>query len=189
MRIIFETCVFSKLKTLSNWENCMQSPSFASHVRCSTITRRQPISTDRQGTGKVPVKTVAPRQRDHKVVGILSSFKSPVRTLGISDKGSLEKYGWRFLWYITVHLNFNVTFNDISVIFVTAHTCSYAGRLKKNTLNLRSGSHAIDISWGSLTCQSKHRHGTTLLRLFRETAPFQLPFTTRMGIRRTYSHL
>ena len=33
--------------------------------------------------------------------------------------------------------------------------------------------NAIDISWGSLTCPSKHRHGTTLfIRLFRETAPF-----------------
>ena len=37
----------------------MQSPGFASHVRCSAITRRQPISTDCRGTGKVPVKTVA----------------------------------------------------------------------------------------------------------------------------------
>ena len=37
---------------------------------------------------------------------------------------------------------FNVTFNDISVIYVTANRC--AGGLKK--LNLRSGSHAIDIS-------------------------------------------
>ena len=35
-----------------------------------------------------------------------------------------------------------VTFNDISVIQVTAHRC--AGRLLK--LDLRSGSHAIDIS-------------------------------------------
>ena len=40
---------------------------------------------------------------------------------------------------------FNVTFNDISVIYiyVTAHRC--AGGLKKK-LNIRSGSHAIDIS-------------------------------------------
>ena len=33
--------------------------------------------------------------------------------------------------------------------------------------------NAIDISYGSLTCPSKHRHGATLfIRLFRETAPF-----------------
>ena len=37
----------------------------------------------------------------------------------------------------------NVTINDISVIHVTAHRC--AGGLKKE-LDLRSGSHAIDIS-------------------------------------------
>ena len=38
---------------------------------------------------------------------------------------------------------FNVTINDISVIHVTAHRC--AGGLKKK-LDLRSGSHTIDIS-------------------------------------------
>ena len=38
---------------------------------------------------------------------------------------------------------FKVTINDISVIYVTAHIC--AGGLKKK-LDLRSGSHAIDIS-------------------------------------------
>ena len=43
---------------------------------------------------------------------------------------------------------FNVTINDISVIYVTAHRC--AGGLKKKL----SGSHAIDISQGSLTCPS-----------------------------------
>ena len=46
----------------------------------------------------------------------------------------------------------------------------------------------IDISQGSLTCLSKHRHGANLFtRLFWETAPFQSPFTTRIGIRRAYS--
>ena len=38
---------------------------------------------------------------------------------------------------------FNVTINDISVIYVTTHRC--AGGLKKK-LDLRSGSYAIDIS-------------------------------------------
>ena len=42
--------------------------------------------------------------------------------------------------------------------FSDRYTCSYACRLKK--LDLQSGSQAIDISWGSLTCPSKHRHGT-----------------------------
>ena len=50
-----------------------------------------------------------------------------------------------FFFVVVVELNwlFNVTINDISVIYVTAHRC--AGGLKKK-LDLRSGSHAIDIS-------------------------------------------
>ena len=39
-----------------------------------------------------------------------------------------------------------------------------------------SGSNAIDT-------------GPTFLRLFRETAPFQSPFTMNIGIRRTYFYL
>ena len=62
----------------------------------------------------------------------------------------------------------NVTINDISVINAMAHKC--AGQLKK--LDLRSGSCAIDISKGSLTCPSSADTGPTVLRLFRETAPF-----------------
>ena len=74
----------------------MQSPSFASHVRCSAIMRRQHISTDRRGTGKVPEKSVTQeRQRDRKVV---YTIKSPVGTLEGKIKGSIEKYGWRFQW-------------------------------------------------------------------------------------------
>ena len=45
---------------------------------------------------------------------------------------------------VNVNWLFNVTINDISVIYVTAHRC--AGGLKKK-LDLRSGSHAIDISY------------------------------------------
>ena len=44
-------------------------------------------------------------------------------------------------WFGLVYFLFNVTFNDISVINVTAHR---TGGLKK--LDLLSGSHAIDIS-------------------------------------------
>ena len=43
---------------------------------------------------------------------------------------------------LVVNLLLNVTSNDISVIYVMAHRCG--GGLKK--LDLRSGSHAIDIS-------------------------------------------
>ena len=69
---------------------------------------------------------------------------------------------WLWLWLIQlflisqrfglVYLLFYVTINDnISVIFVTAHRCAVG--LKK--AELRSGSHAIDISLGSLRCPSK----------------------------------
>ena len=63
----------------------MQSPSFASRVRCSAINQFQPIAEE-----------VVPRQRDCKVVGILSTIKSPLGILGVKDENSLEKYGWRF---------------------------------------------------------------------------------------------
>ena len=68
-------------------------------------------------------------------------------------------------------------------VHVTAHTCRCASGLKK--FDIRSGSHVIDISYGSSTCPSKHRHGTTLFMVIRETPHFSLP----LGIRRTYSHL
>ena len=49
--------------------------------------------------------------------------------------------------------------------------------------------NAIDISWVSLTCPSKHRHGTNLfIRLFRETAPFSRLLRT-LGIQRTQPRL
>ena len=42
--------------------------------------------------------------------------------------------------------------------------------------------NAIDISYGSLTCSSKHRHGTTLfIRWFRHTAPFSRLLRSRWG--------
>ena len=46
------------------------------------------------------------------------------------------------------------TVNDISVKYFTAHI--YAGGLKK--LDLRMGSHTIDLSYSSLMCLPKHRH-------------------------------
>ena len=49
--------------------------------------------------------------------------------------------------------------------------------------------NAIDISSGSLTCPSKHRHGTTLfIRWYRHTAPFSR-LLRALGIRRTHSWL
>ena len=79
---------------------------------------------------------------------------------------------------------FNVTIYNISVIHVTAHRC--AGGMKKN-LYLRSQRHRHFI--GSLTCPSKHRHGTNLfIRWIRHTAPLVAFYDTLM-IRRTHSRL
>ena len=61
------------------------------------------------------------------------------------------------------------------------HRC--AGGLKK--LDLRSGSHAIYILYGFLTCF----HEATLFTVIPRNHPFQSPLTTSMGIRRTYSRL
>ena len=54
------------------------------------------------------------------------------RTLSSKQTAALFELNWLF----------NVTINDISVKYVTAHRC--AGRLKK--FDLLSGSHAIDIT-------------------------------------------
>ena len=68
-----------------------------------------------------------------------------------------------------VNLLFNVTVNNISVIYVTAHRC--AGGLKK--FDLRSGFHRHIHLKGFFNVPSEDRQGTTLfIRLFRETALF-----------------
>ena len=60
-----------------------------------------------------------------------------------------------------MYLLFNVTFNDLSVINVTAHRC--AGELKK--LNRRSGYQLQRHYVGFFkTFPSKHRHGVTYSR-------------------------
>ena len=63
---------------------------------------------------------------------------------------------------------------------MTAHRC--AGGLKKK---LRSWTFCT--LFFNVPIPSKHRHGPPFLRFFWETAPFQSTYTTRMGIRRTYS--
>ena len=63
---------------------------------------------------------------------------------------------------------FYVTFNDISVIYVTAQMC----RRTEEDVVPEVGSNAVDNSLGSLACPSKHRHGTNFfiwLLVFRET--------------------
>ena len=80
---------------------------------------------------------------------------------------------------------FNVTINDISVIYVTAHRC--AGGLK---LDLRPDSQRNRhlVGFFNVPVQATTR-GDPFIRLFRETAPFSRPFYDPPGIRRTHSRL
>ena len=80
---------------------------------------------------------------------------------------------------------FKVTCNNISIIYVTAHR--YAGGLKK--LDLPLGSQATDILQDSLTCPSKHRHGTHLFTVIPTNRPISVAFYDAQGDRRTYSLL
>ena len=89
---------------------------------------------------------------------------------------------FRFLWNITSFFReasewvserdclFNVTCNDVSVIYVTAHRC--AGGLKMK-LNLWSGSqrHRHVTGFFNVPVQTP-AWATLFIRLFRETAPF-----------------
>ena len=64
----------------------------------------------------------------------------------------------------------NVTCNDISVIYIWQHI-----DVQTDWRSLTHGRAPISIaiSYGSLTCPSKHRQGANIfIRLFRDTAPF-----------------
>ena len=81
----------------------------------------------------------------------------------------------------------NVTCNDISVLYVTSHR--YAGGLKKKLdLRLESQRHRHSIGFFNVPVQASTL-GQLFKRFFWETALFQPLFTTRMWIRRAYSHL
>ena len=73
----------------------------------------------------------------------------------------------------------NVTINDISVIYVTAHR--YAGGLNK-VFDLRSGSqrHRHFVGLFNVTVQAPTQ-GHPYIRLYRETAPYSRLFTTHWG--------
>ena len=73
---------------------------------------------------------------------------------------------------------FNVTINDISVVYVTAHRC--AGGLKKK-LNLRSGSQRHRHFVGLFNVPVKHRHGTTFLYGDSDTPPHLVAFYDHAG--------
>ena len=66
---------------------------------------------------------------------------------------------------------FNVTCNDISVIYETAHTCRCAGGMKKFDLRLGSKCHRHFVGFFRVPVQAPTR-ATLFIRLFRETAPF-----------------
>ena len=104
-----------------------------------------------------------------------------------------QSYMWRHrctggLNWVELNLLFNVTINDISVIYVTAHRC--AGGLKKTeeeVCTYRRVPNAIDISQGSLTCPSYTDTEQPFLYGDSDTPPHLIAFYDTLGIRRTYS--
>ena len=78
----------------------------------------------------------------------------------------------------------NVTCNDISVIYVTAHRC--ASGLKKK-LNLRSGSQCHRHFVGFFSVRAPARGHP--FYSYSEKPPYLVAFYDTLGIRRTYSHL
>ena len=94
----------------------------------------------------------------------------------------IQNMGW-------VELNwlFNVTINDISVIYVTAHTC--AGGLKKK-LDLRSGSqrHRHFVGFFNVPVLAPTRTNL-FIRWFRHTAPFSRLLRSRWGYGGAHSRL
>ena len=87
---------------------------------------------------------------------------------------------------VVVLLSFNITGNNISVIYMAAHRCTVG--LKKLDLRLGFQRYRHFVGFFNMPVQATTM-GPPFLWLFWETAPFQSPFTTRMGIPRTYSHL
>ena len=115
--------------------------------------------------------------------------------LRITDEGSVPKIRiWSILliksdlkWCIhisrrecDVNWLFNVTINDISVIYVTAHWC--AGGLKK--LDLRSGSqrHRLFEGFFNVPVIAQTR-GQPFYTVIPRNRPILSPFTTRLGYR------
>ena len=74
---------------------------------------------------------------------------------------------------------FNITINDISVIYVTAHLLDV--QVDWRSLTYGRAPNAIYISWGSLTCPTKHRHEANLF--IPRDRPIKSPFTLRWGYR------
>ena len=79
---------------------------------------------------------------------------------------------------------FNVTINDISVIYVTAHRC--AGGLKKK-MDLRSGSqrHRHFVGFFNMPVQAP----TRFFKVIPTHRPISRHFYDTLGIRRTHSRL
>ena len=91
------------------------------------------------------------------------------------------------LSWVELHWVFNVTINDISVTYVTAHIC--AGGLKKK-LDLRSGSqrhrHFVGFFNSPVLAPPRDHPFYTVILTHR---PIKSPFTIKLGIRRTHSRL
>ena len=119
------------------------------------------------------------KEKRYKVSSLLQTIKGP-RSKLCTQVPCLAVSEW-------VNWLFNVTINDISVIYVTAHKC--AGGLKKK-LDLRSGSQRHRHFVGFFNVPVLHRHGTNLfIRWFRHTAPFSRLLRSRWGYGGAHSRL
>ena len=90
---------------------------------------------------------------------------------------------------IEVNRLFNVTINDISVMYVTAHRC--AGGLKKDvgpTVGSQRHRHFVHVGFFNVPVEATTRDQPFFIRLIRETAPFSR-LLRHAGTRWTHSRL
>ena len=129
----------------------------------------------RTGTLKKPAKCLWRWEPDRR-----SNFFSPPAHL------CRHIYNWNIVRCVVGEVNwlFNVTMNDISVIYVTAHRC--AGGQKK--LGLRPGSqrhrHFVGFFNVPVLAPTREYPFYTVIPTHR---PIKSPFTITLGIRRTHS--
>ena len=109
--------------------------------------------------------------------------------LTISRKLELKRlHDAMIQWWGKVNWLFNVTINDISVIYVTAHRC--AGVLKKK-LDLRSSSqrHRHFIGFFNVLVQAQTQGHSFFFYGYSEKLPHLVTFYDTLGIQRTHPRL
>ena len=82
---------------------------------------------------------------------------------------------------------FNVTFNDISLIYVTAHRCA-GGMKRKLGLRSRSQRHRHFVGFFNVPVQAPTR-GHPFYMVIPRNRPHLVAFYDTLGIRRTLSRL